>query len=111
MAKKKASPYVSARNLPCIGIWSRTASSDPTAGNTLVGLWFDDGGSRIEYFCAFYQNAEGDGVDPDDLMYGDEYTITYHSRQGGNVDFWDEEIDPPDYWAECRFLIPEWGGG
>lgn len=109
MAKKKASSHRSARNLPCIGIWNRTASCDPTAGNTLVGLWQDaDGADRIEFFCAFYQDADGDGIDPDDIMCGDEYTITYHSRQGGNTDFWDEEIDPPDYWAECRNLIPAW---
>lgn len=111
MAKKKRVP----NNLPCIGIWSRTASSEPTAGNTLVGLWFEDGVSRIEFFCAFYQTASGEFVDPDDLLVDDSglpepYTITYRSRQGGNTDFWDEEIDPPDYWAECRFLIPEWGG-
>ena len=114
MAKKKASSHRSARNLPCIGIWNRTASCEPTAGNTLVGLWQeDDGADRIEFFCAFYQTESGESVDPDDLKVDDDgfvepHTITYHSRQGGNTDFWDEEIDPPDYWAECRYLIPAW---
>jgi hypothetical protein len=112
MAKKQDSSYKSARNLPCIGIWNRTASHEPTAGNTLVGLWQeDDGADRIEFFCAFYESASGEAVDPDDLLVDDEgfsepYTITYRSRQGGNTAFWDEEIDPPDYWAECRLLIP-----
>jgi hypothetical protein len=110
--KKKASTYTSARNLPCIGIWNRTASHEPTAGNTLVGLWQDgDGADRIEFFCAFYENAEGEGIDPDDIGtdedgFSEYYKITYRSRQGGNTEFWDEDIDPPDYWAECRLLIP-----
>lgn len=112
MAKKKTSQHQSAPNLPCIGIWSRTASHEPSAGNTLVGLWQeDDGGFRIEFFCAFYETESGESVDPDDLLVDDEgfsdpYRITYRSRQGGNTAFWDEAIDAPDYWAECRFLVP-----
>ena len=39
MAKKKAD-----RKLPCIGIWSLIKTCEPTAGNTLVGLWHDDDG-------------------------------------------------------------------
>lgn len=110
MAKKKPGP----NNLPCIGIWNRTASSEPTAGNTLVGLWFEDGAPHIEFFCAFCQTASGESVDPDDLLVDEDgflesHSWTYHSRQGDNTAFWGEEIDPPDYWAECRFLIPEWG--
>lgn len=109
MAKKTAD-----RKLPCIGIWNRTESSEPTAGNTLVGLWFDDGVPRIEFFCAFYQTASGECVDPDNLLVDEAgitepYTITYHSRQGDAAVVSDEPIDPPDYWAECRFLIPTWG--
>jgi hypothetical protein len=106
LSKKK-----SGRMLPCIGIWSLIKTCEPTAGNTLVGLWLDDDGAdRIEFFCAFYVDKDGTGVDPDDLNPGDEYSITYRSRQGGNTEFWDEEIDPPDYWAEARWLIPGWGG-
>lgn len=102
-----------ARRLPCIGIWNRTASSEPTAGNTLVGLWFEGGVSRIEFFCACYQTASGEIVDPDELMVDEEgltepYKIVYRTRLGDSTAFWDEDIDPPDYWAECRFLIPEW---
>lgn len=99
------------RMLPCIGIWSLTETCEPSAGNTLVGLWLDDDGEeRIEFFCAFYLDGSGDAVDPDDLNPGDEYSLTYRSRQGGNTEFRDEEIDPPDYWADCRFLIKPWGG-
>ena len=111
MAKKKAD-----RMLPCIGIWSLIKICEPTAGNTLVGLWHDDDGAdRIEFFCAFYVDKDGEGIDPDDIGtdedgFSEPYKITYRSRQGGNTEFWDEEIDPPDYWADCRFLIPAWGG-
>lgn len=98
-------------NLPSIGIWNRTDSHAPTAGNTLVGLWFEDGAARIEFFCAFYQTESGESVDPDDLGVDEEgfsepYRITYHTRQGDSVALWDEAIDPPDYWAECRFIVP-----
>lgn len=106
MAKKKAD-----HRLPCIGIWSRLKLSEPTAGNTLVGLWIDDDGEqRIEFFCAFYVDKDGTFVDPDELRPGDEYSVTYRSRQGGTTAFWEEDIDPPDYWAEARWLIPGWGG-
>lgn len=99
--------------LPCIGIWNRTESNEPTAGNTLVGLWFEGGASRIEFFCAFYQTESGESVDPDELGVDEDgvpepYKIIYNTRQGDSTSFWDEDIDPPDYWAECRFLIPEW---
>lgn len=109
MAKKRMGP----NNLPCIGIWNRTESQEPSSGNTLVGLWIEDGESRIEFFCAFYQTHSGERVNPSDLLVDESgtiepYTLICHSRQGGNTAFWDDEIDPPDYWAECRFLIPEW---
>lgn len=111
MAKKKTSSHQSARNLPCIGIWNRTDTLPPS-GSTLVGLWREeDGSDRIEFFCAFYETASGESVDPDDLRVDDDgflepFSITYRSRQGGNTAFWDEVIDGPDYWAECRFLVP-----
>ncbi len=101
MAKKTVS-----RKLPCIGIWNRCASCVPTAGNTLVGIWQDAHGDRIEFFCAFFRNAAGECVDPDEE---DWVSITYHTRQSDAAEFFDEEIEPPDYWAECRFLIPTWG--
>lgn len=109
MAKQKVG-----RHLPCIGIWNR-ADALPPGGSTLVGLWFEDGVSRIEFFCAFYETESGESVDPDDLHVDDNgflepFSVTYRSRQGGNTAFWDEVIDGPDYWAECRCLIPEWGG-
>lgn len=92
-----------ARNLPCIGIWNNTRNCDPTAGNTLVGLWLE-GGPRIEFFCAFYW-AGTKCVDPDEEAW---QRITFHSRQGDEASVSDEPVDMPDYWAECRFLIPEW---
>ena len=91
--------------LPCIGIWTRTSTCPPTAGNTLVGLWLD-GGQRIGFFCAYYRNAQGDGVDPDEDAWE---TITYHCRQSDSAIVNDPEIDPPAYWAEARWLIPGWG--
>ena len=100
MAKKTAD-----RKLPCIGIWNRTESCDPSAGNTLVGLWLDDATSRIEFFCAFYWNGS-ECVDPDESHWD---RITYHSRQGDYAVASNDPVDPPDYWAECRFLIPAWG--
>lgn len=89
--------------LPCIGIWNRTKTVNPAAGNTLVGLWLD-GGPRIAFFCAFYWDGKS-CVDPDEFAWT---RITYHSRQGDTATASDEPVDPPDYWAECRFLIPEW---
>lgn len=102
MAKKKTA----GRNLPCIGIWSRFdvktefQSSLPMAGATHVGLWLENGGT-IGFFCAFYRAADGSAVDPDEEAW--EY-MTFHSRQATT---WDIEISEPDYWAQCRFLIPE----
>lgn len=87
--------------LPCIGIWNATQTSLPTAGNTLVGLW--QGDQRIEFFCAFYWDG-GKCVDPDEEGWD---RVSYHSRQG-DATFWDEEIEGPDFWAECRFMIPDW---
>ncbi len=92
--------------LPCIGIWSRTATVAPTAGNTLVGLWLN-GGQKIAFFCAYFRNAQGDCVDPDEDAWDD---ITFHSRQGDLAILDDPEVPPPDYWAEARWLIPGWGG-
>lgn len=92
------------KKLPCIGIWNNLQTCLPTAGNTLVGLWLDEA-PRIEFFCAFYHSASGECVDPDEEEWGH---ITYHTRQGNDLSAWDEPIDEPDYWAECRFLIPDW---
>lgn len=108
MAKKKAA----SKNLPCIGIWNRMnlktefQSSLPLAGATHVGLWLENGGT-IGFFCAFYRDADGNAVDPDEEDW--EY-ITFHSRQATT---WDQEINAPDYFAQCRFLIPttEFGNG
>lgn len=110
MAKKKTSPHQSARKLPCIGIWNRTDSHEPTAGNTLVGLWQGvDSSDEIGFFCAIYTDSVGNAIDPDDLEVDDNgfseyYRIEYYSRQA-NAGF-DTVIDAPDYWAECRFLVP-----
>ena len=91
--------------LPCIGIWMRTNTCSPTAGNTLVGLWLE-GGQHIGFFCAFYRNEAGVCVDPD-LYEWD--SITYHCRQSDQAIVDDPEIARPDYWAEARWLIPGWG--
>jgi hypothetical protein len=92
--------------LPSIGIWTRTETAPPTAGNTLVGLWLE-GGQKIGFFCAFFRNADGECVDPDEE---DWVAITFHNRQGDMATFEDEEIPMPDYWADARWLIPGWGG-
>jgi hypothetical protein len=102
MAKKKI-----ATQLPCIGVWTLTKTSLPTAGNTLVGLWLDHPGQRIGFFCAYYVNEKGEGVDPDEEGWDH---VTYHCRQGSEWAEDDKQINPPDYWAEARWLIPEWGG-
>jgi hypothetical protein len=93
-------------SLPAIGIWNCTASVDPTAGNTLVGLWVEEG-QKIAFFCAYFRNAQGDCVDPDEDAWDE---ITFHSRQGDQATVDDPEIPPPDYWAEARWIIPGWGG-
>lgn len=94
-----------AMQLPCIGIWTLTETSLPAAGNTLVGLWMRGHIQRIGFFCAYYRTAEGETVNPDEE--GWDYT-TYHCRQGDGWKERDPEIDAPDYWAEARWLIPDW---
>jgi|LakMenE18May11ns_1017448.scaffolds.fasta_scaffold9916981_7 hypothetical protein len=101
MAKKNTD-----RTLPCIGIWTLTKTSLPTAGNTLVGLWQDKATDTIGFFCAFYRDEKGECVDPNEEGWDH---VTYHCRQGDSAILHDEEIDPPDYWAEARWLIPGWG--
>jgi hypothetical protein len=104
----KSSKRTHTINLPCIGLWNRTDSTAPSPGNTLVGLWIEDNGYQsIQFFCAYFCNAAGEGVDPGE----EDWThITYHSRQAGWSERGNEEIEPPDYWAEARWMIPEWGG-
>lgn len=91
-------------NLPCIGIWNSTPNHAPPAGCTLLGLWHDQGASHVLFCCAFYLDANGEAVDPDED--DDWETIEFRSRQGNESESWDDPIPPPDCWAECRFLIP-----
>ena len=93
-----------ATNLPCFGIWNDTQNVPPSAGNTLLGIWTQGDTPTVRFFCAFYVDANGAGVDPDESEWE---SITYHTRQGDEEHLWDVEIERPDYWAECRFLIPE----
>lgn len=90
--------------LPQIGVWNKTSKLNmPAAGSTHLGLWLDKATSKVGFCCVFFFNAEGEGVDPDEE---DWDHFGFYCRQGDLSVEHDTPVPPPDYWAECRFLIP-----
>jgi len=90
--------------LPHIGVWNKTQPGNmPPAGSTHLGLWLDKHTSRVGFCCVFFCDNDGNGVDPDEEEWDH---FTFHSRQWDAAIESDEALPPPDYWAECRFVIP-----
>lgn len=100
VAHKSHSP----ERLPVFGLWERTTEDClPTAGATRLGLWLHHPGQSVMFFCVIFRDRNGDTVDPAEDTW-DHYTC--HPRQGGDEEAWDDVIPAPDYWADCRFLLP-----
>jgi hypothetical protein len=76
---------------PQFGCWNNAEDSLPPLGVVVVGVvWSDDGLPAITFLrCEICDDCDG-----------------AKWLQG----FGDDDLPPPDAWAECRFTIPLGGG-
>ena len=127
MKTKKRKARQSAVSLPSFGLWERfgdvtndcygsddcsgcgTGPGHPPPAATTIGLWVCGVGVEVRLFAAMYCDEFGEPVDP----YTEDWKfIRCECRQGGAG--WEPQVvEPPDYWAETRFLqrVPPAGRG